>query len=50
MNLDDLSIAWFCLIDDAVAASLHGRRCREGGPQPEMSDSEVLTMEIVGNI
>src|SRR5262249_20759208 len=47
MNLDDLMITWFCRIADAVAASLHGRRYRERGPQPEMSDSEVLTMEIV---
>jgi hypothetical protein len=48
MDLDDLIITWFCLIDDGVDAILHGQRFRERGPQPHLSDSEVLTMEVVG--
>lgn len=33
-----------CLIDDWLA----GRRLRQRGPQPVLSDSEVLTIECVG--
>jgi hypothetical protein len=34
----------FCLVDDR----LEGRRIRQRGPAPKLSDSEVITMEIVG--
>jgi hypothetical protein len=48
MDLDDLIITWCCLIDDGVQAVLAGRRMRQRGPQPRLSDSEVLTMEVIG--
>jgi hypothetical protein len=35
----------FCLVDDW----LKGQRIRRRGPQPTLSDSEVLTIEIVGD-
>jgi hypothetical protein len=35
-------------MDDALAAALAGRRLRQRGPQPVLSDAEVLTMEAVG--
>lgn len=48
MDLDDLIITWFCLIDDGLVQVLQGRRLRERGPAATLSDSEVLTMEVVG--
>ena len=43
--LSTFIIAVFCLIDDRIAAF---GRLRERGPAPALSDSEVLTIEIVG--
>ena len=46
MNLDSLIIAVCCLLDDAL-----GRlptRLRQRGPRPVLCDSEVLTVEVVG--
>lgn len=48
MDLDALIVTVFCLVDDALAAALAGRRLRQRGPHPTLSDSEVLTMEAVG--
>jgi hypothetical protein len=51
MDLDTLIIAVFCLVDDALSESpvpLSPRGLRERGPLPALSDSEVLTMEVVG--
>ena len=48
MDLDNLIINCFCIIDDAVKEVLKGKRLRERGPNPVMSDSEIITMEIVG--
>ncbi len=44
MDLSTLIVAVFCLVDDR----LKGRRIRQRGPAPKLSDSEVLTIEIVG--
>ena len=44
MDLSTFIISVFCLIDDR----LKDRRVRQRGPSPKLSDSEVLTMEIVG--
>src|SRR5215831_11687084 len=48
MSLDDLIIAWFCVIDDLLPKVTAGKRLRQRGPQPTLADSEVLTMEVVG--
>src|SRR5437879_1377394 len=48
MDLDDVIIAVFCLVHEAVPAVTGGRRLRQRGPQPILADSEVLTMEVVG--
>jgi len=48
MDLDDFSIAVFCLVDEAMPRVTGGHRLRERGPDPILADSEVLTMEIVG--
>jgi hypothetical protein len=44
MDATTLLITVYCLIDDWLA----GRRLRQRGPEPTLSDSEVLTIECVG--
>jgi hypothetical protein len=44
MDATTLLTRVYCLIDDWLA----GRRLRQRGPQPILSDSEVLTIECVG--
>ncbi len=48
MDLDEFIVATSCLIDEAIPALLAGRRLRQRGPQPILADSEVVTMEVVG--
>lgn len=48
MSTDDLIITVFCLIDDQLKKLLDGRKLRQRGFQPNLADSEVITMEIVG--
>lgn len=48
MDLDDFIIAVFCVVDEAIPHALSGQRLRERGPQPLLADSEVITMEVVG--
>ncbi len=48
MDLDSLIIAVFCLVDDKLQQRLSARSLRRRGPLPRLSDSEVLTLEIVG--
>ncbi len=48
MDLDDCMIAVFCVIDEAVPRATRGQRLRQRGPQLQLTDSEVLTMEVVG--
>jgi hypothetical protein len=44
MDVTTLLIAVYCAIDEWLA----GRRLRQRGPQPILADSEVLTIECVG--
>ena len=44
MDISTFLIIVYCFVDD----SLKGTRLRKRGPQPRLSDSEVITMEIVG--
>ncbi len=44
MDLSTFIIAIFCLVDDR----LKDRRIRQRGPSSKLSDSGVLTIEIVG--
>ncbi len=48
MDLDDLIVAVYCLIDETLVIVTNGRRLRQRGPDPLLSDAEVLTMEVVG--
>lgn len=44
MDITTFMITVYCFVDDW----LKGQRLRQRGPQPTLHDSEVLTMEIVG--
>lgn len=48
MDLDDFIIAVFCVVDEAMPQVTDGHRLRQRGPQPILADSEVVTMEVVG--
>src|SRR3954465_10491574 len=48
MNLETLIVAVFCLVAAVVRDLCRGRRLRQRGPAPVLADSEVLTVEIVG--
>ena len=48
MQIGNFIIAVFCLIDDELKKILHGKKLRQRGPAPGLEDSEVITMEIVG--
>ena len=49
MDLDTLIVAVYCLVDELMGESLpQGEKLRRRGPDPELDDREVLTMEIVG--
>ena len=44
MDITTYLISVYCLIDDWM----QGKKLRQRGPKPRLSDSEVLTIEIVG--
>src|SRR3954470_23282040 len=48
MDLETLITVVFCLVDDFVRDLCRQRRLRQRGPAPVLADSEVLTVEIVG--
>ena len=51
MDLESFTIAVLCLLEDLLAelrADPAWRRVRQRGPAPTLADSEVLTMEVVG--
>jgi hypothetical protein len=45
---DEFIVAIYCLVDDFLEELLDGRSLRERGPAPILDDSEVITIEIVG--
>ena len=44
MDIITFLISVYCLVDDSLA----GKKLRRRGPEPTLSDAEVLTIEIVG--
>src|SRR3954454_24351494 len=48
MDLEALIIVVFCVADALVRDLCRERRLRQRGPAPVLADSEVLTVEIVG--
>ncbi len=47
MTLDDYMLTVFCLVDNQLTA-LHLNHVRQRGFAPRLCDSEVLTIELVG--
>ena len=47
MSINDFIINVFCIIDDELKKMLSGKKLRERGFLPKLTDSEVITMEIV---
>ena len=47
-DTEEFIIAVFCCVDDFLRQITQGHRIRARGFAPSLSDSEVLTMEIVG--
>ncbi len=45
MDTNTFLIHVYCIVDDFMK----GKRRRKRGPQPLLSDSEVITMEIIGS-
>jgi len=41
-------VAGFCTVDVLLAEACRGRKPRRRGPAPVLADSEVLTIEVVG--
>ena len=48
MDLDDLIITAFCVTYDISHELLGDRRLIQKRPMPALADSEVVTMEVVG--
>lgn len=48
MSIGDFIINVFCLVDDELKKMLIGRKLRTREPAPALEDSEVITIEIVG--
>ncbi len=46
-SIEEFIIAVFCCVDDGLAEVTQGQPIRAKGFAPALSDSEVLTMEIV---
>jgi hypothetical protein len=50
MNLSDFIVNTFCKIDDFMKIYFPSRNLRQRGLLLQLADSEVLTMEIIGEI
>lgn len=50
MNLNDYIVNVFCETDDFMKKYFPARTIRTRGPLPQLADSEVLTIEIVGEM
>jgi len=48
MSIEDFIISVFCQVDDELNALLQNKPLRQRGFVPMLADSEVITMEIVG--
>jgi hypothetical protein len=47
VSIEALIIATFCLIDDELKQVIKGELLRRGGFNPQLTDSEMITMEII---
>jgi hypothetical protein len=47
MSVEDFIIAVYCLVDDMMKEQLKGKNLRQRGFNPVLTDSEMITMELV---
>lgn len=47
MSMEDFIITVYCLIDELLKKQLGNEKLRKRGFQPALSDSEIITMEII---
>ena len=50
MSLEEFIITVFCWVEDGFESVTGGVKLRTGGFAPRLSDSEVITLEIVGEL
>jgi hypothetical protein len=50
MSLEEFIITVFCWVEDSFESVTGGVKLRTGGFAPRLSDSEVITLEIVGEV
>jgi hypothetical protein len=48
LSIEDFIIMSFCYVDDYFKELSQGQKLRGRGFDPALSDTEVITMEIVG--
>ena len=48
MSLETFIVMVYCEIDDFIKRNYQARDLRERGPLPQLSDSEVIAMELIG--
>lgn len=48
MDLETFIVTVYCEVDDFIKKRYPARSLRQRGPLPQLADSEVITMEIVG--
>ncbi len=48
MSIEDFIITAFCIIDNELKKLLNGKKLRQRGRFTRLTDSEVITMEVVG--
>ena len=49
-NTEELIIVVFCCMEDCLNEIIQGKKIRASGFEPKLNDSEVITMEIVGEV
>src|SRR5512143_3101000 len=50
MSLEEFSITVFCWVDESIESVTGGVKVRPGGVAPRLHDSEVIPLEIVGEV
>jgi hypothetical protein len=50
MSLEEFIITVFCWVEDSVESITGGVKLRAGGFAPRLSDSEAITLELVGEL
>lgn len=47
MSVDNFIISVYCLVDEMTKKMFYAQKLRQRGFAPQLSDSEVITMQVV---